>query len=655
MKTKQLTVKRWINEVDEYLNDKIDAAVTNKQKLHITAPVGVGKTTLAIDLIKRYKDNYQVILLEPIISITGQVGIKLKALAIDGQIYNCNTKVWVEMHKRLGRIDGNVILSTIDSAYILFENGFLDHSKTICLIDESHYFIQNARKDFDHTIRAILDSGVPVIGFTATKSTYVLENLFGFDESIEILATDLPAKVINPVSVTGALANKVVAYRINDDGAPKSIIWTENKSDQREIKKYLEKLLPNHRIAILNTDTNEEEEKDVWDYLIQNDKIPDDIDIAIINSVASAGINILNTDIKAQYMVGKFDPFSFRQYLGRVRNYDGEIEYIFNDHGPREPKWKGIKNQIDYQNKLQHMISKFSPEERDELMLLNDEFSKMFSESEDGSVIINKCIVASHCYQSFRDLRPSVILDIVQAQDSTLRVNDIEYYEWDKIGHATKQKASFRGKKIAKLPNMIKKNYRQLVGMLEFFKSGMTHDDVKKLISESLPKRPDAKKNNVLYVPRTKKASLLYTIKTAEQAGVGMQKLILASTAYSDNGKDATAIEVVLKHSNSQITQLIGAKVFFSNFRTSSKLVKVMIKSLNDSIGKINSKDDWMDEVYYQYDYLPGLDQMASSIWRYVIITARRPREGGYALLSVATTFEEYLEAIGLDKYFKAS
>ena len=51
---------------------------------------------------------------------------------------------------------------------------------------------------------------------------------------------------------------------------------------------------PKLKISILNAETKNGDEKKVWDYLMKKGKLPKRIDVAIINSVAQAGINIKN-------------------------------------------------------------------------------------------------------------------------------------------------------------------------------------------------------------------------------------------------------------------------------------------------------------------------------------------------------------------------
>ncbi len=108
MITETITIDSWIKEQYPYLNNEVQDTINNKSKLHVTAPIGSGKTTLAIELIEEYYDEYQVVLLEPQISITQQVKEKLEQKGIHPVIYNSTTKGLIRIDKLLGRIDSNV-------------------------------------------------------------------------------------------------------------------------------------------------------------------------------------------------------------------------------------------------------------------------------------------------------------------------------------------------------------------------------------------------------------------------------------------------------------------------------------------------------------------------------------------------------------------
>jgi len=304
---------------------------------------------------------------------------------------------------------------------------------------------------------------------------------------------------------------------------------------------------------------------------------------------------------------------------------------------------------------LLNIINTFAPEERFNLMLLNDKFSEMFTETPEGIVIINQCMVASHSYKSFRKIRGSAMLDIVQSQDTSLVINDIEEYVWDKKGQSRKQKANFRKKKKALLPKSIIKSVRYIASLVKFYKPSYSYDDIRSIISNSTTNKKDAKKENKLYLPRTRKKHLLKTIKLAEQAGVGMQRFILAAKKYVDFGKSEEALNSILDLSNAMVTQLMGAEVFFSTDLVNNDMISTLLDEYENEGGECYTQDDWKDIAYFHFEYLNGFESTIKKIWDYALIRKRgktKNRENGYVLLEVVRTFEDYIKAKGLDEYF---
>jgi superfamily II DNA or RNA helicase len=57
----QITVKKYLSEKKRILKI-IAKAIDNKDKIHINAPVGSGKTTLILKLIQHYPDKRFLIL-----------------------------------------------------------------------------------------------------------------------------------------------------------------------------------------------------------------------------------------------------------------------------------------------------------------------------------------------------------------------------------------------------------------------------------------------------------------------------------------------------------------------------------------------------------------------------------------------------------------
>jgi len=86
------------------------------------------------------------------------------------------------------------------------------------------------------------------------------------------------------------------------------------------------------------------------------------------------------------------------------------------------------------------------------------------------------------------------MLDIVQSQDTSLVINDIEEYVWDKKGQSRKQKANFRKKKKALLPKSIIKSVRYIASLVKFYKPSYSYDDIRSIISNSTTNKKECEK-----------------------------------------------------------------------------------------------------------------------------------------------------------------
>lgn len=251
MITTNKTVETSIYDIKDYLFERIDQAILGNEKIHITAPVGTHKTTLATEMIDLYTD-YQLVFLFPHKSISTQLYHKLSIGGTPAYIFNSDTRKKLEEWEYQNQgYWPYTYLSTIDSAHVLLDEGKLNTDKTIFIIDETHSFLQNPRKDFDPTVFAIKDSGCPVIGFTATKSNWVMKYLLEIDEEIKIEATDIPTKRIVPIKV-GRGMHQTVAELIEESKWGKVLIWIDNKVDQYKIKEEFKKVSPAKKVVVLN-------------------------------------------------------------------------------------------------------------------------------------------------------------------------------------------------------------------------------------------------------------------------------------------------------------------------------------------------------------------------------------------------------------------
>ena len=658
MKEKQLIISESLSElkVKRSLHGSIKYAVENCQKIHITAPTGTGKTTLAIDTAEKYlKEGYTIILLEPQIAITNQIEVKLKIKKIISFIYNSETwrelYEWEEQNQKQWT---GPILSTIDSAHYLFDFRDLDPDKTIVIIDESHAFLQKARPNFELTVRKIKDFGCAVIGFTATESSWVTKYLFDFDTNITISATGLHKNLIRPYVAYGGLPYEI-AEKFKENKWKKAIIWTETINFQNRIATELKKVRPKAEIIVLNAETRSKEHDKTWKYIMENDELPPEIDIAIFNSVVQAGININDKDIDVQFLVGQFDPLGFIQYMGRTRNYKGEFIFLFHSY-PKEQMIFTTADEIDdFVTSTEKIIQSLPATDLSSLSEIVPAFKDFYIQLEDGSYTLNRCMVANSAYRKFRDLNGSDLISYLKEHYPYLRIDNIGVLSWDSNSDASKLKAKYRKANKDMLAKQIKPNAVALNRIIGHYSKGMTHDQVVDLIEESVSDKVKAKREGLLYVPKSRKDALIRMIKTAKKASVSVQQILATVIIYLDKKKDESVIKTMMGLSSRKVEKLISAERFFIFNSNTVKIVKRILKYFKSSINECWSSTEWKNAIKAQLKNIPGSEEIAQSIYDCCFYTKRskyiegRKRKNGQKLVKVIKTYDEYKEANGLD------
>ncbi len=322
-----------------------------KDKIHINAPVGSGKTSLILELIQHYPDK-RFLILFPQISITEQVQTKLTARNIESCIVNADTIKSViknnagsfanSMDDNLFSILNNenkistnaskvspdrVFLTTIDQTYKLIDELKFNNDQTVVVVDETQTFLTSARDNHTRSVDTILKNGFPIVGFSATPSTWVNKKLFGIDNYITINTTQIKNPVVTRISVQNG-AIRTLAQEIANENKNLTVVFTETISTQNKLQELINEYNSNITVRCLNSISKTSTEKCTWDYLMKNDELQSGTNVFILNSVVQSGINILNPTIDSVYLIGEFDPFGFAQYLGRCRKYKNNSNII---------------------------------------------------------------------------------------------------------------------------------------------------------------------------------------------------------------------------------------------------------------------------------------------------------------------------------------
>jgi len=634
MKVEKLIIGKYVEDQQKRLFELAEAAIENKTKLHVSAPVGTGKTWFAIELIKKYQKDYQFIILEPLISISSQVEKKLSKSNITVFEFNSETRNNLDEFKiehqekydekiakekeyfdHFSKDDSDTFeaeeiskinfVSTFDSCYRLIEENEIDINKTILIIDESHAFIQDARETFDKNVRILLNHNIPIIGLSGTASQWVLKSLFEFDHNVDITASEYPIKIIKHTK-TSRIA-KVIAIQINKmKNQVKVIIWTHEIKEQEKIKEAIEILNPNLKVVILNRSTKINEASELWNSIIDNEVIPDDIDVAIINKVGQMGINIINTDIKLQYLVGKFDPISFLQYVGRCRNYDDVFIYFYNDFGDDEyinEKYEE-SNGTGYLDFIEKEITKKKNITYKRKSEIPAESAEYYYHMEDIGIVLNRCSYAKFLYEKFRKIGPKLLLEVIEELDDskTVRFEKYDYFDdevYQEMIDDNNRDQWWKSFKV-ELPKSIIKSYREILRIASFYNSSMKNTEVTELINESVDNTKDAKSDNKLFVPKTKVEALKKATKSFSRAKLGTSRMIVTASLY-DIYKDEEMIKSLIiseEVDGNTIASFMKALVFYQKTYVEHKrFINRVLKKFKGEIGNCKSATEWKNDI----------------------------------------------------------
>lgn len=672
MDEQNLVVKEWIKDAKDNLDKYVSDAITYKKKIHIRAPVGTGKTSYAIDIIKKYQDEYQFIILEPLKSIASQVNARIydDDDVVDAFEYNADKlkelEEWEEYHDSKWP---HTFLSTIDSAWRLFEEDKVDPEKTVVIIDESHAFIQDARPNFDRSVDAFIDAGCPVIGFSATVSSWVLEYLFKMDQTISIEVSDIPPKVIH--HFIERKISKIIAYEIKEQGYKKVIVWTESFDEQDDVYDAIKEVNPTLNVIKLNAETRDDKEAENWKHIIDKETLPEETNVAIINKVAQAGININDNNIELVILYGKFDPYGFQQYLGRTRNYDGVFYFMHYDYGGSTKDWEADDQRESYQEYIQNRIDKidetFVKYQIDIPVGLEDVYLPM----PDGSkgYRLSKCLYANKIYKRYRDLHGTNLIKVINKLDPDLTFLDYKFNDELINQIISDEKAKKRHEKFVLLPDLVVKYAKDLISLEQFYEAGIKHLDVDKLIEESSGDARIAKKRGLLYIPKSRKDGFRNTISMASKSRVSIQRLIVASTEYIEGGKDESIVKQLLDTDQvtvHRITQLMKAIQYYNHtFKTYNRYTTMVLNNISpcisDSTKNRQSATKWKELIQ---DHLKGIrrtlpQDISTQIFRYNLITAETKMvdkatgksKNVLKLKQVVNTYYNYVSANNLYKF----
>jgi ABC-type lipoprotein export system ATPase subunit len=634
----QIAVKKYLSEEKEQILDIIAQIIENKDKIHVKAPVGSGKTTLILELIQLYPDK-RFIILFPQISITEQVKTKLTNLNIEASVINSGTikKAIIKNTDEQVVAKDRVFLTTIDSAYKLIDAIEFEDDKTVVVVDETHTLLTNARKDHTRSVNTILKAGHSIIGFSATPSSWVNRMLFGVENFISVATTEVTPAIVDQTKIEQS-AVRTLAYTIATEKKPLSIVFTETKPTQKDLSDRIKEYDPNITVCILNAVTKTSTEKNAWDYLMQNDSLPTGTNVFILNSVVQSGINIINQDIDSVYLYGTFDPFGFAQYLGRCRHYSKPFQYYY------EPWSKPVKltgGGIEIQKAIDSLSSfvDAAPKEFHDGMVAM--MSNFLSIDKDQNLTVNKCALATELFKGLRELGGETLTNAVSALFKDIDFNEEETIEGE-VQTPAKSKTKARATGKADLIKFIQNEYTLIIQLFQLMDYDYSETNMVATIEAKY-----GGKLATLPVLKHRYEKLNEMIKLMRKAQFSPHRLSTAAYLYKNSEKNDEVLNEYVRLSNNTAIGISGAIKFYASFKKTTPAIKKAINELQKHIDDIDNAAGWRQHITKLFPSFTS-NVFADGFYKYCL-QFKRSSNGKSKLVGINTGLNDYIEHLELE------
>ncbi|BAP60925.1 hypothetical protein MMKA1_08080 [Methanococcus maripaludis KA1] len=355
-----------VNTID-YIFNRIDEKCNGKQKeICMLSPTGSGKTTAIFNKFISNNEN-KTILAVPYLSNSKQLGLKYKNQKGIVALYE-NSKISQEKLN-----SANFIVTTYDQIGRLAERK--DISEFNLYVDEAHNVVlqHNFRNQALDALNKVSKLVNRTIYVTATNYNLNYKKLpiikiiqknkrFKYDD-ISVVDSNVPLKLL--------IEAVLYDYEDQKESGKTQIIFNNNKEQNRKIKARLEE--QGIICALLDAESKESIE---YTNVMEEEKLPENLDVCICTSAIADGVNIENLNI-GNLHIHKIDNFNtFLQFIARFRNGCQKI-YLYVDLNKQNPKYISKenfendvrKNILDMLHVINSDIAKYSDERIRELVL----------------------------------------------------------------------------------------------------------------------------------------------------------------------------------------------------------------------------------------------------------------------------------------------
>lgn len=284
----------------------------------LSAPTGVGKTytflNVGKEIIKETDGEFVFIFATPTRVQSEQ----------NGSNYNVYTVISGVNDFRASQVNTVVY----DKLNVILDNKhLLKGKKIIFVVDEAHELIYSKkyRKKALSLIKELSDMAYTTIHTTATPRG--LEYIYKYDDilrfsklsdsrqKVNLILDDEPLKMLTNLISQNLTINKKMIININD------------KNSITHLEEILKRIFENKKISVYTSESKDDSD---FRYLIEHNKLRDDIDLALCTNILNAGINIKNNDIELIYYTdsNKWNLDLIQQFAGRTRNNNSILTII---------------------------------------------------------------------------------------------------------------------------------------------------------------------------------------------------------------------------------------------------------------------------------------------------------------------------------------
>jgi hypothetical protein len=316
------TFKNYLSERDS----EIETILTDDDNYNLIAFTGGGKTYA---LIKKIQDKQiKAIFLTPYESTAKQLESVYKTKSVYGTVSVDTVKDYVR--------NSDLICSTYDGLRKILETQIVPEDYVL-LIDEAHNLITHSgfRYRALQIIFSNLDNFKKVINITGTPEG-VLNNDY---KNVKFVKQNQQSHISNYEIIESEEKSitTCVDHIINNPIQKGRVVIFKNSIKGLEVLRdaLIERGVSTRKIKILHA--NEKESK-LFESITDNETIPSGIQYVLTTSVISDGVNIVNHDIEAVYLLDVANLILLRQFVARFRKGIKNIYDIIPKAQKPEPK-----------------------------------------------------------------------------------------------------------------------------------------------------------------------------------------------------------------------------------------------------------------------------------------------------------------------------